>query len=158
MVGSNDGSVEMRPMEMLPIMPEEAFLGAGRSLMRGAQLLAAVDPESVAAAAPALTMLAGQILESLLKAFLVKRGLIADDLKKKPFGHDLKNLWQRARSEGMPIAIALPAWATHLQELHAGEYVLRYPMGLHGMGYPPAQPMMDDLAIMLATVEQELVG
>ena len=66
-------------------------------------------------------------LELALKSFLAKSGLTNQQLKRKPYGHNLVNLYAEAQTRG--LSISLPD-AEHLikwsNEFHDGDAFVRY--------------------------------
>jgi hypothetical protein len=133
-------SIEERPDTVASVTVHEAYFAAAQALMPGARLLADALPSGSAAA---LTLLSGQILEGLLKAFLSTVGVKTKELKEKPLGHNLAALWQRAETLGLPIG-SMPGWAETLNGLHDDPYYLRYPMGLNGLVLPDVQLMTSE--------------
>jgi hypothetical protein len=94
----------------------DAFLTAATELMRGATVLAAAPPSE---SKWAFALVAGQILECSLKAFLAKKtGLPENELRRK-FGHDLSELWAQAANLDLPIG-DMPQWA---ETLNASTFV-----------------------------------
>jgi HEPN domain-containing protein len=83
----------------------DAFLTAATELMRGATVLAAAPPSE---SKWAFALVAGQILECSLKAFLAKKT-----------GHDLSELWAQAANLDLPIG-DMPQWA---ETLNASTFV-----------------------------------
>ncbi len=120
--------------------------------MPGVQLLAASGPELCVP----LTLLAGQTLECLLKAYLSKQGTPESDLKQHAVRHNLVELWQRASQVGLPISAVPPQWVGCLSRLHNSPFYLRYPMGLNGLVLPGAQPMASELEALVEAVRQSV--
>jgi hypothetical protein len=145
-------SIEERPDTVASVTVHEAYFAAAQALMPGARLLADALPSGSAAA---LTLLSGQILEGLLKAFLSTVGVKTKELKEKPLGHNLAALWQRAETLGLPIG-SMPGWAGTLNGLHDGPYYLRYPMGLNGLVLPDVQLMTSELMTLLERVRERI--
>jgi HEPN domain-containing protein len=127
---------------------EDAFFAVAQELMKGARVLALSGSDY------ALTFLCCHILECLLKAFLSKMGLTEAELKKKPFGHNLLNLWNEAIKKGLLDFSDPPSWVNILDRLHCDHYILRYPMGLIVVGYPAIEPMMTDLEKLFLVIGQ----
>jgi HEPN domain len=69
--------------------------------------------------------LAGQALETGLKAYLLLVGWKDDDVK--DLSHDLERAWEAAAKEGLSIEHAVPDWCKTLNALHNWPYQLRYP-------------------------------
>lgn len=145
-------SITEQPDTVTPVAPHEAYLAAATELMRGAWWLADAPPSDSAAA---LALLSGQILECSLKAFLSKVGVTENELK-NVLRHNLSALWERAKTEGLPISAILPEWAATLNSLHDKPHYLRYPMGLHGWVLPKAQQMTSELRNLLEMVRQRI--
>ena len=102
----------------------------------------------------ALALVSGHVLECSLKAFLSKAGLTEPELKE--VGHNLSELWARAVRKGLPINATPPDWAETLNRLHDKPYILRYPMGLHGLVLLNAQQTTSDLQHIIDTVRQKI--
>lgn len=149
---TGSGSSTLKPIASEPTTPPQAYFGAARSLLPGVRLLAAAGPE----ACVPLTLVAGQALEGLLKAYLSKRGTPESELKQHAVRHNLKELWQRAVRGGLPIPPAPPQWVECLSGLHDSPFHLRYPMGLNGLVLPGAQPMAAELEALLEVVRQNI--
>jgi hypothetical protein len=126
----------------------DAFLLTATELMRGATVLAAAPPSE---SKWAFALVAGQILECALKAFLAKKtGLPEKDLRQK-FGHDLSKLWTQAANLGLPIG-NMPPWATTLNSLHESPYHLRYPMKVNALVFPNTHETESGLRSLIDTV------
>lgn len=143
-------NVTLDPVTVAPVTLPQAFFGAAEALMPGVRLLAAAGPE----ACVPLTLLAGQTLECLLKAYLSKQGAPESDLRQPDVRHNLKELWQRASQSGLPVALVPPQWVECLSGLHNSPYYLRYPKGLNGLVLPGTQPMASELETLLEAVRQ----
>jgi hypothetical protein len=113
----------------------DTYLAAATGLMRGATVLATA-PQSESGWAFALV--AGQILECALKAFLLKAGVTEKALKKRGVRHSLSKLWAEAAHRSLPIG-DLPQWADRLSGLHDFPYYLRYPAGLNVLALTDAR-------------------
>ena len=146
--------IRLEPVSISKVTPVEAYMGVAESLMPGMQLLINTPPFY----AIPITLLAGHILECLLKAFLSKTGVSEKDLKdKKKFGHNLNKLWQGAANRKLPISSVLPPWAKRLSELHGSPYRLRYNSGrVHGFTLPNSQELSSELTKLLETVRREI--
>jgi hypothetical protein len=143
--------IRLEPVSISKVTPVEAFLGVAESLMPGMQLLINTPPFY----AIPITLLAGHILECLLKAFLSKTDVSEANLKK--FGHDLNKLWQEAANRKFPIPSVLPPWAKRLSELHGFPYRLRYnSCRVHGITLPNSQELSSELTKLLETVRREI--
>ncbi len=132
--------------------PTEAqgYRVAAEAMLAGALPLSRVVPLP----AIALTLLCGHGTEAALKALLVQAGLTADELSRRPYGHDLTALWEKAIASGAKVTAPRPEWVDHLQRVHASPYNLRYPLGFHGIVLPN-QPLMvaGFEALVLALIE-----
>ncbi len=149
-IGSLD--VTLDAATVAPVTLPEAYFGTAEALMPAARLLA------VATEAPgtALTLVSGHILECLLKAFLSKNGVPRKELIRKPFHHNLCELWQRSVQLGCPVGPAFPSWAERLNKLYDDPYLLRYPEGRHVLVLPGAQPMTAELGGLLEVVRKAI--
>jgi hypothetical protein len=128
----------------------DAFLLTATELMRGATVLTAA-PRSESKWAFALV--AGQILECSLKAFLAKKtGLPEEELKKK-FGHQLSKLWVEAAGQGLQIG-NMPQWAETLNSLHEFPYHLRYPTKINALVFPNTHETESGLRSLIDTVRK----
>lgn len=88
----------------------------------------------------AIAFLCGQATECYLKALLRNAGIDTEALRKKPYGHNLENLWASAQTKGLvPQA---PSWLGKLNKVHNFPYEGRYPMGLNMQVYPDPNQMM----------------
>jgi hypothetical protein len=137
-------------LRLAPVLPEDAFLGVAEALLQGVQPLAAALPNT----AWPLTFLAGQTVECALKAYLAGRGRPEVALRRTTLRHDLIRLWALARAEGLSYASDQPTWLQRLGELHGGQYVLRYPMGLNGIVLPQCEALARDLPLLVAAVRE----
>ena len=145
-------SVTEEPDSIAPVAPHEAFFVVAVGLMRGAMVLVAAP---LSESAWALALISGHILECSLKAFLSKAGLTEQELA-RVVGHNLSDLWARAVEKGLPINAAPPDWAETLMKLHERPYILRYPMGLHGLVLPNAEQTTSGLQHIIDTVRQKI--
>ena len=106
-------ALTLKPDSVAPVAPHEAFLSVAVGLISGAMVLAAASQSE---SSPAFALVSGQLLECSLKAFLSKRGLTEEELK-KDFGHDLLKLWAEAVTKGLPFTTP-PKWVETLDRLH----------------------------------------
>jgi hypothetical protein len=143
------GKLTNGAMRVACVTPAQAYFGAAEVLMPGVRLLAAGGSD----ACVALTLLSGQMLECLLKAFLSKHGTPEKELMNS-FGHDLNKLWLSASHDGLRIDVTPPQWVECLNGLYGRPYYLRYPMGLNGLVLPGPQPMVAELEQLLDAVRQ----
>jgi hypothetical protein len=126
--------------------PPHSYLAAARSLAKGLQPLAAAGPESL----PALALLAGQVAECALKAYLSRSG---NDkrLKNPDIQHKLGALWALAHAEGLKVSAAAPAWLDHLAKLHGPPYPLRYISGHLVIAFHAADALVAEVLALLET-------
>jgi hypothetical protein len=130
----------------------EAFLSVAKSMDIGVRILA----ESLPEATLPLVFLCGHITECGLKALLSHSGVPTDSLRKNPLGHNLVGLWQKAASCVNLQPSLPPAWTEQLAQVYGGPYVLKYPIGVHGIVLPTIQPMLDGTAELLSFAEERL--
>ena len=103
----------------------------------------------------ALSLLCGHGTEAALKALLAQTGLTAEELSRKPYGHDLVVLWDKAISCGANVAAPRPQWVDHLHRVHGSPYNSRYPLGFHAIVLPNQQLMVTGLEqLVLAVAER----
>lgn len=112
--------------------PSKSYMAAARYLFSGVKFLSQQGHEVVIACA----FLAAQALECLLKAYLVEKGINVDILKKRPYGHDLRKLWEEAADKGLGVSRQPPDWCLILNQTHNEPYHLRYPIGVNGFSVP----------------------
>jgi hypothetical protein len=68
-----------------------------------------------------------QSIELGLKAFLLKAGMSAKELRRKPFGHDLVGLFNEAAKRGFVPAVAdADKWIDWANEWHCDDAKIRY--------------------------------
>jgi hypothetical protein len=128
-----------------------AYLTTATGLMPGATVLAAAPPES----AWAFALIAGQILECSLKAFLSKDG-VPEKVLQSSFRHDLSALWVEAINRRLPIG-AMPQWAETLHSLHSGPHFhVRYPETLNALVFPDPRLTESELRNLVHTVRKAL--
>ena len=96
------------------------YLGVAEALAKGLRPLA-----STREATTAMAFLAAQVLETALKAYILKTNPTAD-VKSPPDNHNIVKLWQRCRSAGLPIEVDAPSVVKLLSSLHSRPYPLRY--------------------------------
>jgi hypothetical protein len=145
------GSITLENVSILPPGPPHTYLGMARHFLIGAQALGKSD----SATAIALAFVSAQATECALKAFLSRTG---DDsrLRHRSVRHDLAALWGMAVEEGLAVSPVPPDWLQRLAHLHAAPYYIRYSTGIHGMTTPGAQPMLEELARLLAQVAKQV--
>jgi hypothetical protein len=139
-------SITEQPDNFGPGPIHDAFLMAATELMRGATVLAASPSESKWAFA----LVAGQIVECSLKAFVAKKtGLPENELK----GHDLSKLWAQATNLGLPIG-NMPQWAETLHGSHSHPYHLRYPTTINILVFANVRETESELRNLIDTVRK----
>jgi len=128
--------------------PSKSYMAAARYLFYGVKFLCQGGHEVVNACAH----LAGQSLECLLKAYLSKKGIGVNTLKRKPYRHDLKKLWEEAVDNGLEVSKQPPVWCLILNQTHNEPYYLRYPIGINGFSVPACSQMLDELSKLIDQV------
>jgi hypothetical protein len=136
------------PIQIAPVTPTAAFLGAAESTLEGVRVLAAADRIP----AVAITLLGGHSLECALKSFLAKSGLSDKALSKPPFGHDVIRLWTEAASRGLAIPSSPPDWVAQLARVYSAPHVARYPMGVHALVLPNSQALAGGVEALVKQV------
>jgi len=139
----------MPAMVMVPPTAAQSFMVAAKALLSGAEPLST----SPTAHPMACAFLAAQSLECMLKSYLSHTGITEDELSKKPYGHDLAQLWLEAVGAGLKIASQPPHWCFTLKTGHSYPYRFRYPMKLNGFGLPALVPMTLELKSIVQIVE-----
>lgn len=132
--------------------PTEAqgYLVAAREMIKGASPLEQINPMP----AFALTLLCGHSCEAALKAMLAQTGVSADDLSKKPYGHNIVNLWASAQIAGFQLPDPQPDWVAQLAQVYDKPFHLRYPLSFHGIVLPNLIAMLrgtESLVALAAT-------
>ena len=144
-------SINLQPATVAPPAPPQTYFGVAESLMPGVKVLAAAAPTC----ALPLALVAGHVLECLLRAYLSRHGSDAA-LKKPDVRHDLNALWAMAFAQGLQVSEAPPSWVDRLGNLHKSPYHLRYSTGVHAIVSPAAEPMTSELAALLEIVRGQL--
>jgi hypothetical protein len=144
-------NITLGPVTMALAAPPHTYFGVARSMLPGAQILAASTPPP----AMPLSLICAHTLECALKAFLSRSG---DDarLKDPKLRHNLEELWCLAADEGLGIASQPPGWVVNLSKLHTSPYYLRYSTGVHGIVLPEPQSMVSELIALLNQVHTQL--
>jgi hypothetical protein len=131
--------------------PPDSYFGVAQSMMEGIKVLSAAEPCPVSA----LYLVAGHVVECLLKAYLSLNG--NDSAVRKPrIRHNLEGLWRKASRQGLQIAKSPPNWLIGLNSLHGFPYKLRYSEGIQGFVGPSLQQTTDGLADLLRTMRGQL--
>lgn len=141
-----------RADSVAPVQDWEAFLGAAKSMDIGIRILAQSLPDATLP----LAILCGQAAECGLKALLSHSGIKTNVLRSKSLGHNLVALWIAAASDAKLQPSLPPAWIEQLGRVHGGPYVIRYPMGVHGIVLPATQPMLEGTAELLSFAQARL--
>ena len=146
------GNIKLPPMTMPPPEPSKGYMAAARYFFSGVNFLSQGGHEVVIACA----YLAAQALECLLKAYLVKvkEGITVDILKNKPYGHDLKKLWEEAVDNGLEVSKQPPIWCLILNQTHNEPYHIRYPIGVNSFAVPDCSKMVSELSKLIEQVER----
>lgn len=133
--------------------PPHTFVAAAQQLSTGLRPLANADRTCESP----LALLAAQVVECALKAFLSRSG---DDkrLKKPAIRHDLEGLWLLAQMEGLPIGQSPPPWLQLLSKLHRSPYPLRYAKDVFLIALPPSEPMLTEIEELLQVVAASLAN
>lgn len=144
-------NITLEPFTIAPAAPPHTYFGVARSMLPGAQILAASTPPP----AMPLTLICAHTLECALKAFLSRSG---DDarLKGPKLRHNLEELWRLAAAEGLGVTSQPPAWVVNLSELHTRPYFLSYSIGVHGIVSPEPQSMVSEVTALLNQVHTRL--
>lgn len=120
--------------------PTEAqgYLVAAQGMLAGALPLENVKPLPVFA----LTFLCGHSCEAALKAMLAQSGIIAADLSKAPYGHDILQLWKSTQDIIHSLPSPQPPWVAQLDRVYDKPFHLRYPLGFHAIVLPNQTEML----------------
>jgi hypothetical protein len=141
-----------RADSVAPVHDWEAFLSAAKSMDIGIRILAQSLPEATLP----LAILCGHASECGLKALLSHSGIKTNVLRSKSFGHNLVALWIAAASCANLQPSVPPAWIEQLGRVHGEPYILRYPIGVHGIVLPATQPMLAGTAELLSFAQARL--
>lgn len=128
---------------------DRAYLATAVSLLPGVELLGTTTKGT--SVSRALT--AGFALECALKAFLANAGFTENELRKKPWLHDLEALWGEAEKRGLKLPSKAPSWVELLNSLHNSPYHLRYPTKVNGLVLPGPDPLTKELRAIVDEVE-----
>src|SRR6266496_933316 len=141
-------NVTVDPVTVRPVSAGDAYFGIAETLLPGARVLAGATEVP----GTALALVAGHILECLLKAGLSASGVSDKELKR--LRHGLRELWRQAAKHGCVSSQPMPSWAERLAALHDAPYPLRYPVGLNGLILPGAHPMLTELSELHESVRR----
>jgi hypothetical protein len=145
--------ITLEPMTLAPVRPVDAYLATAEAIVPSLDVLR----ESNLSAIPG-ALLAGHALECLLKAVLAQSGLTEAELRSSALRHNLEELWRRSGQHLPLLGTSLPDWATRLSELHNSPYVLRYPVGLHGLVLPNPASVATELSKLRDAVRELVRG
>jgi hypothetical protein len=122
-----------------PKKSEEAlsFSWTASAMLSGVRSLASTDPIPNLA----LALLCGHGIECALKALLAQSGLNSEELRRKPYGHDLLELWKATLSKGFQIESPPPLFLECLNQVYDAPFKLRYPNGSKGITLPTCEVM-----------------
>jgi hypothetical protein len=115
-----------------------------------------LDALSEGWASPAEYILIAHALELSLKAFLAKHGLKQEQLWKKPYGHNLDNLYDTAVVDhgldlsSIPDAKRIIAW---VNEYHSGGDPIR-----HALRYAPETRRLPGASVVFAIIDAILLA
>ena len=146
-------NITLEPVTVAPVRLVDAYLAITEAIVPSLQTLR----QSKASAIPG-TLLAGHALECLLKAALAHNGITEAELRSRALGHDLEALWLRAGQYLSSLGTSVPDWARRLNGLHDSPYVLRYPVGLHGLVLPSAAEVALELSKLESAVRELIRG
>ena len=115
----------------------------------------------------ALSLVAGLIVECTLKAFLSHKGMTEKELMRRPYGHNLEELWLEAERRGLPILATLPDWCERLNELHfqvepsgdmegPAKHQLRYQTEFHSLACPVTEDLAREVPLLVEEVRRAL--
>jgi len=146
--------------------PPHCFYVAGRAYATGAHAIVksgtrARYQNDFAFIVPCM-MLIGHAIESYLKAWLAFREYDPDDLKRAPFGHNLRNLYAEARTTGLPEPDMPPQQSFHdlvesYEKDHA-DFSFRYLREGWQFAVPKMDVIFDILSVLDRVVGAEIYG
>jgi hypothetical protein len=140
---------------LFPTRSPEAlsFSWSANSMLHGVRTLAVSSPIPHLA----LALLCGHGIECALKALLAQSGIPADRLRKKPYGHDLVELWKKTSGQGFNIESPPPVFLECLNLVYSAPYHLRYPLGGNSITLPSHEVMQAGLEELTAIVYFEVL-
>jgi hypothetical protein len=152
---SGNGEFTLPAIMSVPPTEAQSYLTAGRHLLNGVKALVDGSQDSLWA----LSFLASQALECLLKAYLSSQVIPEKaKLKDSTLRHNLEGLWNMAEKNHLGVGLTVPDWCLELNSLHNTPYKIRYPMGLNGMGFPEPRRMMKELEDLSSIVRKKIEG
>jgi hypothetical protein len=137
------------PIEMGKVSLANSYVGVAEQLLGSVTPLASADLRQTAWG---LALIAGQIVENSLKAYLSRRGVPRDELIGT--GHKLLKLWSDAVDLG--FVYPQPTWLQRLSELLGPPYVLRYAENINGASLLPGQAVASDLPPLVSAVRDAM--
>ncbi|MBS9405657.1 hypothetical protein KG088_18895 [Halomonas sp. TRM85114] len=146
------GNMQAGEARIGQIVTSKAYMASAEGLLHGVLALSGIEKD----VAPSRAFLAAQVLECALKAYLSNSGVSEADLKKKCRRHNLEVLWQEAVSKGLGVPVSPPDWCVTLNQLHDTPYHLRYPVRVHGLVLPRAEPLTSELKSVVETVSNNV--
>lgn len=96
----------------------------------------------------AIYNLLGFTVELYLKAFLSKNGIQDSELSKRPYGHNLNNLFDKALECGFDVSLENMASIIEFLDVGHGEYMYRYVQDSSNLNY------FHDLSLVINTLQQ----
>jgi hypothetical protein len=144
-------NITLDPVVVAPVRSVDAYLAVAEAVVPSLQVLRESNLSEVPGA-----LLAGHVLECLLKAVLAHNGVADAELKGAALRHDIGQLWQRAAQYLPNVATNAPDWAQVLGELHKAPYRLRYPVGVNGLVLPPPEQVAQELSELDRTVREHI--
>lgn len=141
---------QLEDFSIEPPTNAQGYLSVAKEMLVGARSLLNVDPLPTFA----ITLLCGHGVEAALKSLLTQKGLTPDELKHKPYGHNLIALWNQAVERGAKVDASVPEWINHLNRLVIRPNTLRYPLGVHGVVLPNQQDMVAGLERLVFCCER----
>lgn len=137
--------VTLPPPRMLPPTAAQSYLVVAEALTSSIQVLAATQNIHPLGH----TLLCGQALECILKAYLC--GTLGPP-RAQAFGHDIRAAWDASAAAGLPVSTPMPAWAESLHVHHAKPYLGRYAQGLNGFVFGVTQDVTSGIVDVLKIV------
>lgn len=134
----------------------KAFLIVANDLLPGIRVLSplSIHPRGCA-------LLASHVLECILKALLLHKGINSTEIYNYKARHNLECLWKMAFCNGR--SVNPPVWVCLLSFMHAAPYYARYQQDNYGniVGsgtYPPLMKTTKKLENLLKKVKRTIEG
>ncbi len=151
------------------VTPEQGYMASVEAFLPSFELLAVSGDLHVRAT----SLLGGQIVECILKAFLARNNSSPESPGEAPKVHDLESLWSDAVQAGLSIAPIAPAWCVTLNSLHYGNkdpentgenrpvppdrrFPLRYQSRMNGLTFPVTADMHTGVVVLFHSVSRAL--